>query len=334
MFDNKSLTLACVLLAFAPQDLGATDAGQASCWRLTEAPLGYNREDELVWRPSAGGLGKFSVVLPEAGIVEALRYSDVSSLYYLSNITEENLTTRPGPIVDFRLEPDHGSVTLDWAMTPFAYAGLSAVKNKATSLKWSVRSRMIFGSTPHSLNTAILSLGEESTFELQGARLRIDEAAESLYFASTSGEDLSKFSLSYGQRHWDALNGMDFAWTAGVLDNTPFVSLQLEKEVVSARAFIRLSAHSDDNPMLHLGLELSLHNGKWGSWRSTAMSGGRGKTSLDSQSLTTHRRHRLSRLWRRDVTVNTLESWYKTNASEPQYHWSCRGLVPVSFEQL
>ena len=291
--------------------LGASDEEGARFCELTEPVLGLGPEGELLWHPRVRGVGKFSVVLPKAGVDEALRYSDVSSLYYLSNVREENLTARPGALVEFRVAPDQRSLTVDWAMTPVLYAGFGAYENEGASAQLSARGRFLFESTPQRLNTVTFSLGEESKIEIQGARLQIDETAESLYFVSISDEGLENFSVSYGLRYWNIFNGMDVAWTAGILEEAPFVSVQLEKKVSSATAFLRLSADTDNKPMLHLGFELNFQDDIWGAWRSTAFSGERGQTALDAQSLASHRRRNLPSLWSKDVTLDALKDAHR-----------------------
>ena len=274
---------------------------------LTSDRVQPDGNGNAIWTPISGNLNRFSVLLPARGISEALRYNDTSSLYYLSEISEHELSARPSaaPSFDFTLAPDYIAARALWTLNTSLELGVdvTAVDSKTTPALH-VRAMLPKGSMQYS--ALDLSIAKESQISWQATTLRLDENAENLLFAKVVDDADPSFSLSYGERYWGIGPDVDFAWSTGILENDPYANIQFEKSWDEVLGSFRLTAQEGKSVRFRLGIEISINSGKFGTLNVKGLSRNSGSTVLENRSLRTLRRAHLPSQWRRDVKLSAL----------------------------
>jgi len=275
---------------------------------LTSDRVQPDGNGNAIWTPISGNLNRFSVLLPAMGISEALRYNDTSSLYYLSEISEHELTARPSavPSFNFTLAPGYTEASALWTLNTSLElgVGVTAVDSKTTP-ELHVRAMFPKGSMQYS--ALDLNISKESQISWQATTLLLDENTESLRFAELVDDADPSFSLSYGERYWEIWPDVDFAWSTGILENDPYANIQFEKSWDEVRGLFRLTAQEGKSVEFRLGIEISTSLGKFGTFNTKGLSRNSGSTVLENRSLRTLRRAYLSSQWNRDVNLFTIK---------------------------
>jgi hypothetical protein len=277
--------------------------------KLSEA-LVTDTEGNITWQPTAAGLNKYKIVLPRAGISQAIKYQDTSELFYLSDVLESSFVNSSSPKhrVDLSLTPAVSSVKIHWPISDLFSAKIQLNYDDEPKLSYSISGNMITSATPYRFNSVSLSLGDQNELMVNGSILNIGETSEKFYAASISDSYSSKYSASYGQRNWNALGDFNTAWAIGRADGVGFASFQFERDINQNLGFVRLTTKSGISPRLDLGMHYNLGGAKNSNWRVLVSSNEGGYSALDGPSLGAHRRVNLSKLWRPIVTIDALNS--------------------------
>jgi hypothetical protein len=267
-------------------------------------------EGNITWQPTAGGLNKYKIVLPRAGVSQAIKYQDTSELFYLSEVLENSFVNSSSPKhwVDLSLTPALSSVKLHWPISDLFSAKMQLNYGDGAKLSYSISGSMITSATPYRYNNVGLSLGDQNELMVNGSILNIGETSEQFYAASISDTHSSRYSASYGQRIWNALGDFNTAWAIGRADGVGFASIQLERDINQSLGFVRLTTKSGTSPQFDLGMQYNLGGEKNSNWRVLVSTNEDGYSALDGPSLGAHRRVNLSNLWRPIVTIDALSS--------------------------
>ena len=306
---GKTSVIIATGLIIATTALHASEDNPKKARQLPKV-LVTDTEGNITWQPTAGGLNKYKIVLPRAGISQAIKYQDTSELFYLSEILENPfvISSSPKHWVDLSLTPVLSSVKLHWPISDIFSAKIQLNYDDGAEFSHSISGSMIAGATPYRYNLVGLSFGDQNELTVNGSILNIGESSEQFYAASILDTHTSRYSASYGQRNWNALGDFNTAWAIGRADGVGFASFQLERNINQSLGFMRLTTRSGTSPRLDLGMQYSLGGAKVGNWRVLISSNEGGYSALDGPSLGAHRRVKLSNLWRPIVTIDALSS--------------------------
>jgi hypothetical protein len=268
-----------------------------------------NHTGHIVWAPTAHGKARFSYLLPEAGIREAIEFQDTTSLYYLSRVAEQPIIGQvtAAPVARVDMSKDTTQVSANWFISPTVSLGLGAIRHDSTT-EPVLHGAMILAPSATELTTLSLDVLGDTQLQFDRASLHINERSETLLYAAVSDDDGQSLSLSYGRRVWDAFAGIDFAWAAGIERDKGFGRVQIERDLKRMRSafHVTLTEHAS----LELGLSLEIALGahpRYGDWTGRIASGTRRDTALDRPSLRTYRRDYMATLWRQEVTIEMLK---------------------------
>jgi hypothetical protein len=306
---GKTFVIMAAGLITATTALHASEDVSKKEIRLHEV-LVTDTEGNITWQPTAGGLNKYKIVLPHAGISQAIKYQDTSELFYLSEILEGPFVNSSSPKhwVDLLLTPALSSVKLNWPISDIFSAKIQLNYGDGAKLSYSISGSMITSATPYRYNNVSLSLGDQNELTVNGSILNIGETSEQFYTASISDTYNSRYSASYGQRNWNAFSDFNTAWAIGRAEGIGFASIQLERDINQSLGFVRLTTKSGTSPQLDLGMRYNLSGAKNSNWRVLVSSNEDGYSALDGPSLGAHRRVNLSNLWRPIMTIDALSS--------------------------
>ena len=262
----------------------------------------------LVWTPHAGGLSRFSAILPISGVREALTYQDTSSLYYLTEFSEAGLMPYAWGGVSYNLSlvPNDSEFMVAWHLSP-SIIGEVGVVDDAGHYQPAVKLHALFPAETGQLSG--LDLSYDTSFEIgwQRAKLHLEEKAETLYYAAWGENNSVWMSLSYGVRYWDAIGDYNIAWSAGLVESNPYAGVRVEQNFDALDGYVGLMFQDSISPRVEFGVTLSFHTDAFGVWTLAGRSNS-GKTALDNRSLGGVRRQALPVLWRRDVTLQRLQA--------------------------
>ena len=294
------------VLAVLPSMLGAAQHDAQMALSRKEPSLSLKENGDVSWTPSVKGVSKYTFHLPQYGVAEALRFDDTAALFYLSDIKEHKFTAVEdlGPFIDITLTPKSNSFELRWPVSQLAFAGIKITDRDR--LNASLTGSMITSSTTHSIYQLGLELGEEIDIEVSGTKLNLGETSEQFYLVTASSLDEQKYSMSYGQRYWQAIGDLDAAWTIGSNAGDPFAMFQLEKDFGTGSAFLRLSTASNSSPEFKIGLEINFDVGVLGDWHIAASNSAIRNAASNDQSLGKHRHLALPPKWTDAITPRNL----------------------------
>ena len=281
-------------------------------------PLGLNGKEDLfvvekgtgniVWNPTSYGKARFSYLLPEAGVREAIEFSDTTSLYYLSPATEMPITGKVSraPQGRFEITDDATQISANWFVTPTLSFGIGALQlgNTAEPI---LSGTLLLAPSSTELTTLSIDTIGETRMEFDRVSLHINESSETLLYAALGDDSGPSVSLSYGRRFWDAFMDVDIAWAAGFEQDKGFASVQLERDMKKMQGALRFTF--TENASLEVGLSLELALGehpRYGEWTGQVASWIRHKSALDRPSLRKYRRDYMAKRWKQDVTVESL----------------------------
>mgnify|MGYP005990735893 CR=1 FL=1 len=293
-------------LAVLPSMLGAAQYDAQMAISHKEPGLTLERNGDVSWTPSVKGVSKYTFHLPQYGVAEALRFDDTAALFYLSDIQEHKLTVIEdlGPFIDLILTPKSNSLELHWPVSQLAFAGIKITDRDGLSA--SLTGSMITSSTTHSIHQLGLELGEEIDIEVSSTKLNLGETSEQFYLVTASSLDEQKYSMSYGQRYWQAIGDLDAAWAIGSSAGDPFAMFQLEKNLGTGSAFLRLSTASNSSPEFKIGLDINFDAGVLGDWHIAASNSAIRNAASNDQSLGKHRHLALPPKWADAITPRNL----------------------------
>lgn len=281
-------------------------------------PLGLNGKEDLfvvekgagniVWTPTSYGKARFSYLLPQAGVREAIEFSDTTSLYYLSHVSEmpiEGKVSRT-PQGRFEIRDAATQISANWFVTPALSFGIGALKLGDTTEPMLTGTLLLAPSSTELTTLSIDTIGE-TRIEFDRVSLHINESSETLLYAALGDDSGASVSLSYGRRFWDALMGVDIAWAAGFEQDKGFASVQFERDISRMRGALRVTFTENKSLKVGLSLEIALgENTRYGEWTGQVASWTRQETALDRPSLRKYRRDYMAKRWKQDVTIETL----------------------------
>ena len=309
MYDRTVTFIIVGVLGVAAAALNAADNDRKEVPRHLKKMVA-DENGNLVWQPTKNGLNKYKVILPRAGISQAIQYEDTSELFYLSEIPEDalNVNSNSRPWGEFLLTPTLNLLSINWPISKMSYGGLQLDYDDTTKLSPSISGHMIAASTPYSYHDVGFSFGNKVELTATGTFLSMGESSEHFYGISVSNLRASNYSISYGQRWWDTFGEFNTAWLAGNANGDSFASVQLEKDIKNGFWFMRFTSQSGTQPRLDLGIQHNLSGAKFGDWRMIMSSTKNINSVLDGPSLATHRRIKLQDSWRTKVTVEAIRS--------------------------
>ena len=310
MYGKKKYLASAAILAALPSMLGAIQHDAPKADSQKKPSLSLTKDGDVLWKPSVRGLSKYTFNLPKYGVAEAMRFEDTAALFYLSDISEHEFTVieNSGPLIDMRFTHESNSLELSWPISHRSLAGIKFANND--ELDVSITGNLIASTTANSIHQIGIEIGEEIEIDVSGAKLNLGESSEHFYLLTASSLDTQEYSISYGQRYWQAIGDFDTAWAVGSDAGTPYGMLQLEKKLGEANAFFRLSTQSNSSPKLEIGLQINFDGGALGNWRVSASNFSIKKTAIDGSSLSKHRHVSLAPNWMSVVTPQALRDLY------------------------
>lgn len=305
--NTKSFIMTCVLVAL-PAALGATQHDVQAAKSDEEPSLSLKKNGDLTWTPSVRGISKYTFNLPQYGVAEAIRFEDTASLFYLSDIKEREFTVIEdlGPFIDITLSPQSNSIELRWPVSRRAFSGIKVTDRDG--LNAYVTGNVITSTTAHSIHQLGVELGEEIEIEVTGTKLNLGESSEQFYQVTASSLDDQRYSVSYGQRYWQAVGDLDAAWVIGSDAGDLFAVFQFEKNFGSTSAFLRLSTEYNSPPKFEIGLQINFDGGVLGDWRIVASNSANRNDAINEQSLGKHRYLALAPKWTDTITPRSLSN--------------------------
>ena len=299
--------MTCVLVAL-PAALGATQHDVQAAKSDEEPSLSLKKNGDLTWTPSVRGISKYTFNLPQYGVAEAIRFEDTASLFYLSDIKEREFTVIEdlGPFIDITLSPQSNSIELRWPVSRRAFSGIKVTDRDG--LNAYVTGNVITSTTAHSIHQLGVELGEEIEIEVTGTKLNLGESSEQFYQVTASSLDDQRYSVSYGQRYWQAVGDLDAAWVIGSDADDLFAVFQLEKNFGSTSALLRLSTEYNSPPKFEIGLQINFDGGVLGDWRIVASNSANRNDAINEQSLGKHRYLALAPKWTDTITPRSLSN--------------------------
>jgi hypothetical protein len=305
--NTKRFIMTCVLVAL-PAALGATQHDVQAAKSDEEPSLSLKKNGDLTWTPSVRGISKYTFNLPQYGVAEAIRFEDTASLFYLSDIKEREFTVIEdlGPFIDITLSPQSNSIELRWPVSRRAFSGIKVTDRDG--LNAYVTGNVITSTTAHSIHQLGVELGEEIEIEVTGTKLNLGESSEQFYQVTASSLDDQRYSVSYGQRYWQAVGDLDAAWVIGSDADDLFAVFQLEKNFGSTSAFLRLSTEYNSPPKFEIGLQINFDGGVLGDWRIVASNSANRNDAINEQSLGKHRYLALAPKWTDTITPRSLSN--------------------------
>jgi len=305
--NTKRFIMTCVLVAL-PAALGATQHDVQAAKSDEEPSLSLKKNGDLTWTPSVRGISKYTFNLPQYGVAEAIRFEDTASLFYLSDIKEREFTVIEdlGPFIDITLSPQSNSIELRWPVSRRAFSGIKVTDRDG--LNAYVTGNVITSTTAHSIHQLGVELGEEIEIEVTGTKLNLGESSEQFYQVTASSLDDQRYSVSYGQRYWQAVGDLDAAWVIGSDADDLFAVFQLEKNFGSTSALLRLSTEYNSPPKFEIGLQINFDGGVLGDWRIVASDSANRNDAINEQSLSKHRYLALAPKWTDTITPRSLSN--------------------------
>jgi hypothetical protein len=305
--NTKRFIMTCVLVAL-PAALGATQHDVQAAKSDEEPSLSLKKNGDLTWTPSVRGISKYTFNLPQYGVAEAIRFEDTASLFYLSDIKEREFTVIEdlGPFIDITLSPQSNSIELRWPVSRRAFSGIKVTDRDG--LNAYVTGNIITSTTAHSIHQLGVELGEEIEIEVTGTKLNLGESSEQFYQVTASSLDDQRYSVSYGQRYWQAVGDLDAAWVIGSDADDLFAVFQLEKNFGSTSALLRLSTEYNSPPKFEIGLQINFDGGVLGDWRIVASDSANRNDAINEQSLGKHRYLALAPKWTDTITPRSLSN--------------------------
>ena len=305
--NTKRFIMTCVLVAL-PAALGATQHDVQAAKSDEEPSLSLKKNGDLTWTPSVRGISKYTFNLPQYGVAEAIRFEDTASLFYLSDIKEREFTVIEdlGPFIDITLSPQSNSIELRWPVSRRAFSGIKVTDRDG--LNAYVTGNIITSTTAHSIHQLGVELGEEIEIEVTGTKLNLGESSEQFYQVTASSLDDQRYSVSYGQRYWQAVGDLDAAWVIGSDADDLFAVFQLEKNFGSTSALLRLSTEYNSPPKFEIGLQINFDGGVLGDWRIVASNSANRNDAINEQSLGKHRYLALAPKWTDTITPRSLSN--------------------------
>ena len=305
--NTKRFIMTCVLVAL-PAALGATQHDVQAAKSDEEPSLSLKKNGDLTWTPSVRGISKYTFNLPQYGVAEAIRFEDTASLFYLSDIKEREFTVIEdlGPFIDITLSPQSNSIELRWPVSRRAFSGIKVTDRDG--LNAYVTGNIITSTTAHSIHQLGVELGEEIEIEVTGTKLNLGESSEQFYQVTASSLDDQRYSVSYGQRYWQAVGDLDAAWVIGSDADDLFAVFQLEKNFGSTSALLRLSTEYNSPPKFEIGLQINFDGGVLGDWRIVASDSANRNDAINEQSLSKHRYLALAPKWTDTITPRSLSN--------------------------
>ena len=299
--------MTCVLVAL-PAALEATQHDLQAASSDEEPSLSLKKNGDLTWTPSVRGISKYTFNLPQYGVAEAIRFEDTASLFYLSDIKEREFTVIEdlGPFIDITLSPQSNSIELRWPVSRRAFSGIKVTDRDG--LNAYVTGNVITSTTAHSIHQLGVELGEEIEIEVTGTKLNLGESSEQFYQVTASSLDDQRYSVSYGQRYWQAVGDLDAAWVIGSDADDLFAVFQLEKNFETTSAFWRLSTEYNSPPKFEIGLQINFDGGVLGDWRIVASNSANRNDAINEQSLGKHRYLALAPKWTDTITPRSLSN--------------------------
>lgn len=299
--------ITCVFVAL-PAALGATQHDVQAATTNEEPSLSLKKNGDVTWTPSVRGISKYTFNLPQYGVVEAIRFEDTASLFYLSDIKEREFSVIEdlGPFIDITLSPQNNSIALRWPVSRRAFSGIKITDSDG--LNASVTGSVIASATAHSIHQLGLELGEEIDLEVSGAKLGLGETSEQFYLITASSLAAQEYSISYGQRYWQAIGDLDAAWAVGSNAGDLFAVFQLEKNFGTGSTFLRLSTEYNSSPKFEIGLQINFNGGVLGDWRIVTSNSAIRNAAINEQSLGKHRYLALPPKWTDTITPRSLST--------------------------
>ena len=264
-------------------------------------------DGSVTWTPTPSGRQRFQYVLPQAAIREALRYHDTASLFYLSRSTEMPIRAVPSRMPNFSVAAAKNgrSARAEWAISHQHWVGLG-VSESPNGADWTLTLKANVRPDLAGVTTLSAELGALNIYTIEHSKLGINENSETLFHGSVSDEDKGRLSLSYGQRFWDVISGLDVAWAAGVDQEDPFAAVQLERRINRATGALRLTQKSNASLSVGVGITWAFGGGHRGRWEGGVTHFENTRSALDVRSMGELRRGYLSTLWKQEVTVEAL----------------------------
>lgn len=259
----------------------------------------------LSWSPTYRGYSRFEIELPRSAVADALRYGDLSDLYYLRMEREVGVSRVYGGTLDVSLGfmGSGSAVKYKYFYNDSNFVSFNFVDYGSGSAA-GVELGRIVSSGANKIDVYKFEVGRDQKLTWERTVLAVTEDSEHTFFCGleiASGELFG--SLSLGQRCWGCVGSLDSAYSLGVSENNLFGVLQLEHSLNDVNYFSRFSYVDGKGAGIAIGMEF-----QFGPLSVNVANHELDRSSIDNWSFGGLRRSELPRLWRKEVTLQRLSS--------------------------
>ena len=270
-----------------------TRAGSASVTALPSA--------DLVWRPASSEFTRFEVILPRAGIEEALRHDDGSTLYYLASVRDSGIKLLPKSQPTYALSwaPEGLEAFARFSVAPnyFVTVGASTYGSAPTPL-----TELEYVTSPDPWSVSIVTVGYNGGPSIGYAltQLSSDETFETYWSLSYEAHG-GTIAAGYGATWFSCFAEIDCAAGANWAGEEVTAGIELRRDFDDFTGVARVTLPSNERPTLAIGLTRHFGNS------SAKMSSSRRRLDiLDSLSLKGLRYRGLPAAWQRDISLSGI----------------------------
>ena len=233
--------------------------------KLSDLSSGANHR-VTVWKPNLVGLSRNEFRLPARGIADAIKYSDTSALYYLSDKRDTGLSLgqREGASLQIQLGSEISSVSYT---VPISTAtDFKLVGEVGAQARLGVNLSYKFVGPKLNLNVITASLMEDKiSGRIEGVTLTPNEQGENFWSIDTQSD--GRYAI--GSRWFGVARDFDTALTLGYADARAYLQGAVEFENNLGGNFLGIRATEKDSAEILFGISMQFEKSGRAFNRST-----------------------------------------------------------------
>jgi hypothetical protein len=268
-------------------------AGSASVTALPSA--------DLVWRPASSEFTRFEVILPRAGIEEALRHDDGSTLYYLASVRDNGIKLLPKPQPTYALSwaPEGLEAFARFSVAPnyFVTVGASTSGSAPAPL-----AELEYVTSPDPWSVSIVTAGFTGGPSIGYGRTKLnsDETFETYWSLSFEAHG-GTISAGYGATWFSCFAEIDCAAGADWAGEEITAGIELRRDFDDFTGVVRVTMPNNERPTVAIGLTRHFGNSS-----AKISSSNHRLDILDSVSLKGLRYRGIPAAWQRDISLSGI----------------------------
>ena len=269
--------------------------------RAGSAPVTVLPSEDLLWRPASSEFTRFEVILPRAGIEEALRHDDSSTLYYLASVRDSGIKLLPKSQPTYALSwaPEGLEASARFSVAPnyFVTVGASTSGSAPTPL-----TELEYVTSPDPWSVSIVTAGYNGGPSIGYAltQLSSDETFETYWSLSYEAHG-GTIAAGYGATWFSCLAEIDCAAGADWAGEEVTAGIELRRDFDDFTGVARVTLPSNERPTLAIGLTRHFGNSS-----AKISSSGHRPDILGSLSLKGLRDRGLPAAWHRDISLSGI----------------------------